>query len=598
MRADRRVRPPPLGAAAVAAAASLLALPVVTSATPLLTSFPQDSQEIRREVEDRQEEFEERRRSHLEPTWGRPVTRCDEVVGRFCLWHWEGGSWDAPDEPAAVKKARRRLVAALDSAARRIPGDPWVAGQRVRYLLEDGRTDGALAAAGDCRAADWWCRALAGLVHHRAGRYRDAERSFGAALEDMGRERACGWRDLGHLLEGDLRDRFDDRSCDGRAALERTVWWLADPFYLLGGNDRRSEHFSRRVMDRTQRDAESPSGVSWGEDLQELLVRYGWPVGWERDVSTDEPGASVISHYPDPARQWMPGESRHLDAPDSIPEDGWPLDPPDPRTEYSPRYVRAFGTLHAMVSRFRRGDSALVVAAYELESEAVAGEGRNADTVRIRGWVRSGLFVDAGPDRPVSSTTTRTQGRRGVLAVRSGAGGRLLSLETLAPADSVAARRRHGVRLPSMPDQGIALSDLMLARADADSLPSRLEEVIDRARPGGGYRPGERVGIYWEVYGARAAVGRLRTSVSLSRQDGGFLESLGALLGLGGGGQEEVRMEWRDRVSPARRVHPRSLVVHLPERLPEDRYTLRVAAATAGGDTVTASRRIRVRGGG
>jgi len=549
-------------------------------------------------AEDRQREFEERRRSHLETTWGRPVTRCDEVVGRFCLWHSEGRSWEPPEEPAPVREARRRLLAALDSAARRIPGDPWVAGQRVRYLLEDGRFDAALEAAGACRAASWWCRALTGLVHHRAGRYRDAENSFESALDAMERERACRWRDLRDLLEGDLRDTFDDRSCGERAALEERVWWLADPFYLVRGNDRRAEHFSRWVLDRTQREAETPSGVRWGEDLQELLVRYGWPVGWERDVSTDAPGTSVISHYPDPARRWMPGEARHVTAPESIPEDGWPLDPPDPNSEYSPRYVRAFGTLHAMVSRFRRGDSTLVVAAYQLEPEAVEGEGRNADTVRVRGWVRSGLFLDEGPGRPPAATTSRTLGRRGVLAARSLAGGRLLSLEVLAPADSVAARLRHGVRLPSMPEESVAVSDLMLVQAEADTLPPGLERVISRARPIGTYRPGQRVGLYWEVYGSRGAVGRLRTSVSLSREDGGFFQSLGALLGLGGGGGEEVRMEWRERVSPARRVHPRSLVIRLPERLPEDRYTLRVTAVPAGGDTVAASRRIRVRSGG
>lgn len=591
--------PPPLAAAA--AAAGLL---VLSSAPfergPLLQAphVSRDSLDIREEMEDRQEEFEERRRSHLETTWGRPVTRCDEVVGRFCLWHSEDRSWEPPEEPGPVREARRRLVTELDSAARRIPGDPWIAGQRVRYLLEDGRIDAALEAAGACRAAGWWCRALAGLVHHRAGRYGEAEDSFGSALEAMGRERACRWRDLRDLLDGDARDRLDDRSCAGREPLEERIWWLADPFYLVRGNDRRSEHFSRWVLDRTQRDAETPSGVRWGEDLQELLVRYGWPVGWERDVSTDDPGTSVISHYPDPARRWMPDRARHVTAPDSITENGWPLDPPDPRSEYSPRYVRAFGTLHALVSRFRRGDSALVVAAYELEPEAVEGEGRDADTVPVRGWVRSGLFVDRGPDRPASSTTSRTQGRKGVLAVRSGAGGRLLSLEVLAPTDSVAARRRHGVQLSSMPEEGVAVSDLMLVEAGADTLPAEPGEVIARARPTGVYRPGQRVGLYWEVYGPRGAVGGLRTSVSLSREDGGFLQDLGALLGLGGGGGEEVRMEWRDRISPARRVHPRSLVIRLPESLPGDRYTLRVTAAPATGDTVAASRRLRVRSGG
>lgn len=559
---------------------------------------PRDSQEVREEAEDRQREFEERRRSHLETTWGSRVTRCDEIVGRFCLWHSDAGSWEPPEEPEPVREARRRLIAGLDSAARRIPGDSWIAGQRVRYLLEAERYDGALEAAGACRSSEWWCRALAGLVQHRAGRYRDAAESFEGALEAMGGERACRWRDLSDLLDGDLRGRYRDRPCTDRESLERRIWWLADPLYLVSGNDRRSEHFGRRVLDRTQRDAETPSGVRWGEDLQELLLRYGWPAGWERDVSTDDPGASVISHYPDPARRWMPARLRHVVRSDSIGVDEWRLDPPDPRSEYAPGYVRAFGRLHASVTRFRRGDSTLVVAAYRLEPEAVEGEGRDVDTVRIEGWVRTGLFVDAGPDRPAASATSRTQGREGVFAVRAESGGHLLSLEALAPADSVAARRRHGVQLPAAPEEGVALSDLMLVEAGADTLPASLDAVISRARSESDYRPGDRIGLYWEVYGPPGPVGRLRTSVSLSREGGGFFQSLGALLGLGGGGGEAVRMEWEDRVAPGREVQPRSLVIRLPAELSDDEYTLTVQAAPAAGDTVTASRRIRVRTGG
>lgn len=556
---------------------------------------PPDSQEVREAAEDRQRRFEERRRSHLETTWGRPVPRCDEVVGRFCLWHSGDGGWDPPEEPEAVAEARNALVAALDSAAGRIPGDPWVAGQRVRYLIEGGWSGRALEAARACRAAEWWCRALVGLVHHSAGRYRDAGRSFAAALDSMDGERACRWRDLSDVLEGDLRDRFDDRPCSAWPALERRIWWLADPLYLVPGNDRRTEHFARWVLDRTQRDAETPSGVRWGRDLQELLIRYGWPSGWERDVSTDAPDASVISHYPDPARRWMPQELRHVTRPGSIAEDGWTLEPPAPRSEYRPSYVRAFGRLHSQVSRFRRGDSALVVAAYELEPVAVEGEGRDADSVRIDGWVRSGLYLDRGPDASASSTTSRTQGRRGVLTSRAGTGGRLLSLEVLAPTDSVAARERRGLRLRPAPEEGVAVSDLMLVEVAGDTLPRSLDELAETARARAEYRVGDSVGLYWEVYGGPGRVERMRTSVSLAREGGGFLRSLGDLLGLGGGSREAVRVEWQDRLAPGRAVHPRSLVIRLPEDLPEDEYTVLVEAAPAGADTAVARRRIRVR---
>lgn len=554
-----------------------------------------DSQELRAEAEERQRQLEETRRYSLETTWWRPVGGCDERVGRFCLWHSEGEDWEPPEEPEAVQEGRRRLLAYLDSAARRIPGDPWVAGQRVRYLLEGGRTGEALVAARACRASRWWCRGLEGLVHHRAGRFREAEEAFRGALGAMEAERACAWRDLADLLEGGLRGRRQGRRCGDASSLERRVWWLADPFYLVPGNDRRTEHYARWVLDRTQRDAETPSGVAWGEDLQELLIRYGWPTGWERDVTTDDPPVSVIGHYPPQGRRWMPAELEHARSPASVPAEGWRLDPPSPRSEYAPGYLRAFGRMRAQVVRLRRGDSALVVAAYGLDSTAGDADRARSDTIRIRGWVRAGLYLDAGPRGPTASATSRIQGLRGVLAVRAAAGGRLLSLEALAPADSVASRHRRGIRLRGAPEDGLALSDLMLVEATADTLPADLAAVRDRARAGRGYRPGERVGLYWELYGARGPAGRVRTSVSLEREGGGFLESLGDLLGLGGGEGPAVRAEWRERVPPGRGIRPRTLVVRLPGDLPDGEYTLRVSAALPAAEAASAERQIRVR---
>lgn len=584
----------PTGASLAAAPASPAAdrfRPARHAASPA----PPDSQEVRGEAEERQHAFEEWRRYQLETTWWRPVGTCDERVGRFCLWHSDDDA-GPPPETDRVRERRRRLVAHLDAAARRIPGDPWVAGQRVRYLLASGRTAAALEAAGACRAEAWWCRALRGLVHHRAGRIRDAERSFERALAAMGRERACRWRNLGDLLEGDLAGRYRERACGARADLQRRIWWLADPFYLVRGNDRRSEHFARWVLDRTQRDAETPSGVPWGEDLQELLVRYGWPSGWERDVTTGGTEPSVISHYPVHGRRWMPPDLRAVLHPDSIQDDGWRLDPPGPRSEYAPPYLAAHGALRSQVTRLRRGDSALVVAAYELEAGAEAGEDAGGDGDRIRGWVRSGLFLRAGPAGPAASVTSRTEGRRGVLSTRSGTGGRLLSLEALAPADSVAARRRAGVRLPGAPGEGMAISDLMLVEAAADTLPASFGELLPRARPTSVYGPGERVGLYWELYGEGGGARSVETSVTLEREGGGLLRSLGDLLGIGGDPDAAVRVEWREPVAATTPVHPRSLVVRLPEDLPEGRYTLRVEAAAAAGGSVSAGRQIRVRG--
>src|SRR6266545_4338972 len=97
----------------------------------------------------------------------------------------------APEEPRRIGEARDRVVHQLDSAAALLPGDEWIAGQRVRYIVEAGRTADAIAAAHACRAAAWWCEALAGFALHAAGDFAGADTAYRAALSDMPREERC-----------------------------------------------------------------------------------------------------------------------------------------------------------------------------------------------------------------------------------------------------------------------------------------------------------------------------------------------------------------------------------------------------------------------
>ena len=59
------------------------------------------------------------------------------------------------DRRARVRAERERLIVVLDSAAVRLPGDAWVAGQRVRFLVDQRRTDDAVRVGRGCRAASW-----------------------------------------------------------------------------------------------------------------------------------------------------------------------------------------------------------------------------------------------------------------------------------------------------------------------------------------------------------------------------------------------------------------------------------------------------------
>src|SRR5215475_2938383 len=58
---------------------------------------------------------------------------CEAVVGRYC---YRQQFTAAPKEAPEVIAARERLLMTLDSVGALLPGDRWVLGQRLRYLME------------------------------------------------------------------------------------------------------------------------------------------------------------------------------------------------------------------------------------------------------------------------------------------------------------------------------------------------------------------------------------------------------------------------------------------------------------------------------
>jgi hypothetical protein len=96
-----------------------------------------------------------------------------------------------------VRQRRTALLQTLDSASSVLPGDAWIAGQVVRYLVEVDSTDAALTTARqNCRAAASWCHALAGYASHSGGRFATAASEFSIALAAMEPADRCRWLDM------------------------------------------------------------------------------------------------------------------------------------------------------------------------------------------------------------------------------------------------------------------------------------------------------------------------------------------------------------------------------------------------------------------
>src|SRR5580765_2020155 len=286
---------------------------------------PADSQRVLKDARSAQVNFERTRRANLPLDNGGSSGRCDVRVGRFCYW-WDDGEFPPPPELPKTKTARAALIARLTQAAHRVSGDGWIAGQRVRYLVEDDRAQEGADAARECRAEVDWCAALAGYAYHAAGEFRRADSAFSAALAAMTERERCRWTDISVLLEGDARKRYDRLQCADRGQFEARFWALSRPLYLLPANDLRTEHFARLTMARLIRMSGYARDIAWGDDSEELLMRYGWETGWTRSPpSIGSPlDVHVVGHEPTPAFDFVPSTDA-LTIPNSAVASDWEI---------------------------------------------------------------------------------------------------------------------------------------------------------------------------------------------------------------------------------------------------------------------------------
>jgi hypothetical protein len=574
----------PLIAPAAALVAVLAAAPLVAQRLPARPAIAAqqraDSARAVREARAAQATFERTRVRNL--PWsndgGRGGTRCDEIIGRFCVWYdEEQDRWTPPPEPAALLQARERLLARLDSAARRAPGDEWIAGQRVRYQVEGGGAREAVAAARECRATRWWCHALEGYAAHAAQQYGAADTAFLAALAAMPRDERRDWLDLQPVIELDDTRALRRMEPAAREAAVRRIWWLADPLWMEPGNDRKTEHYARLVHDRLQDRARTTEGIAWGDDLREIVLRFGRPIGWERirpDIGQPGGPPSLVIHHTPHGREFLP----RLDARQplgAVPPDGERMLNRKARTTYASQQVSQMDTLAHQLAVFRRGDSAVVVAGLALDADSLPP-----------GAVTEAGLVLAESDSSMRMERSRAPGSTAALKVTVPARTAMVSVEAREVASRRAGRARYALPL-ERPAGGMAISDILLL-ADPAARPATLDEAAPLARPGTRFRAGERVGLFWEVYRDAPGSDSLRLSLSLSRREVGGVRRMAERIGLAPSAAP-VRMRWTEEPGGAALL-ARSTTVALPRRLPPGEYLLEVTVQPPRGAPATRSR--------
>ncbi|HEX8905282.1 MAG TPA: hypothetical protein VF771_10595, partial [Longimicrobiaceae bacterium] len=254
----------------------------------------------------------------------------------------------------------------------------------------------------------------------------------------------------------------------------------------------------------------------------------------------------------------------------------WKTDERLAHSHYAPPGVRHFRALPHQVAVFRRGGRADVVAAFAMKP----------DSLPPQPTLEAGVVLMRDPDAAPVVRTARVAGTRGVLRIAAAPESTVLSLEARERTSRRAARARFGVDLRRPEVRGLSISDvLLLDRPDAR--PQSLDQAEPLARGDTRVRPGERVAMYWEVYGL-APADSLTTSLALERKAaGGLRRSLGLGRGIG-----PVRMRWTDAAGTGA-VLPRALALTLPQLSPGD-YIIEVTARSSSGAAVSTRREITV----
>jgi hypothetical protein len=524
-------------------------------------------------------EFEELRARHFPRRSGR--YRCEELIGETCLAYVASGPSDLQG-PIAVDSARRGLLQKLAAASETLHGDQFITSQRVRYLVEAGRHNEALALARRCGLTGrWWCEALAGYVLHVMEDFGASDSSFALALRDMPVQGRRWWTDVATFLDGELRQAYDTSFGFRRDSLERRFWWLAHPLYLTTVNDRRTEHLARNVICWLQSQAPGGHGLGDGATLRQIVLRHGWPLGWV--ITTQTRDRRVVSAvYAGHRRQFIP-RSRFIVDPGSIRPGEWSIGSVTPFETYAPTYVSEFDALEHQLAVFPRGDSAVVVAAFDQRADP-GWRDVPLDVALFLARDESSAPIVLSPDRPDA---------RGVLSTTVSAERYLLSFEMFSAEMRRAARVRYGLRPRVVERFQFAISDLLVT-SRGPPLPHTLRDAIPQARGSLRMRAGERVGVFWEVYGLGPDAEKIFLDLALHQVGEGEFSRL-----------EDVplsenpplNLRWEEVVPTNTPIWSRSLSVDLPADLAPGLYALYVVAKARQREPVRAVRAILIEGG-
>lgn len=519
---------------------------------------------VEREARGAQRSFESFRRQNL-PRVPPSGSDCDLTIGRLCLWD-DSHDPPLPPEPATVVRERQRLSARLALLADSQPSSDFIAGQRVRYLLEAGEDSAALAGLARCAAAAWWCMALRGLVWHDAGLEAPAASAFDSALAAMPDSLRCRWLDVHVWLPPGVRQP----DCGERGPFAQRVFWLAAPLLTWRAEGARNEFLARRTLAMAVAGTATPEGLAWGTDILETAMRFGWPRHWAREegpphAALADESPSVVGHEPWPSFSLMPARRAVEHPPASLPGDWVLTGARQPTMRYAPGWIVALDTLPVQIARFRGAapGSMTIVAAFD-------GRVRRDSLAPTTGPVRAGLLLSPDADSAPAERILSHASLGGVIVLSASARPALGAVEVVDSARGWAARWRGGI---TPLERAALVSDLLVGLADSTPLPPVLDSAAPRALGALRVMAGATLALYWEMYVRATPEHPVPVTLRLVRARAGGLAALGRLLGLSHD-KPPLAISWLDAGSSAD-APGRTLRVAIPD-VPPGRYRLEV----------------------
>jgi hypothetical protein len=498
------------------------------------------------------------------------------------------------------------------------PGDAWITGERVRFLVDQDEAAAALDVARACTADRAWCAQLAGFALNAAGDFNRADSAFDAATAAMSAKDRCEWTSVRLLLDPDGRSAYDHLSCDERAAANERLWWLSTPLFADSINDRRSEDFSRKVLIQLHSALPWDERFDWrgrfgGDAVSEMLVRYGWPAfsafgGMEEEQSHagwmnfyDSTRTATVE-YPQDRLHLVP-DWRAVSDPFHASANAWQVNMPplsdddEPAAQWWPaeHYARAGGEIVQLSEQtvlLRRDADVLLATASELRSTGHAIAADTAAAVLIR-------TMSPHDVEKVKHHTFRNESSI-VLTAHIPATPALVGTELLAArGGNASARTRFGV-IPPTPLAALrpgetAISDPVLIAAD-DAPPPGPDNALQHMLGSTRVR-GPKVGVYWETYGYDAG-DSVDVAIVIARHEPlSKARRLGMLLHVAHDINGQVAVRWGEpapghsswTIPGVVPIQARSVRLDL-SRIEPGHYSIQVLMGRHGGVPISASR--------